>query len=63
MTDNTYYTQVPVSLIENLENRIAELEQKWKDRELEEVLDIGRLASKDWVDSEMSRRLRFYKEK
>lgn len=63
MTDNVFYTQVPVSLIENLEKRIVALEEKLKERELEETLDIGRMASKDWVDGYVSSQLRYYKEK
>lgn len=63
MSDNTYYTQLNVSLIESLEKRIAELEQKWIDQETEISVGCTKLATKDWVDYEVSRRLRNYKEK
>lgn len=63
MSDNTYYTQLNVALIEGINKRISDLEQKLKDRELEETLDIGRMASKDWVDSYVTSQLRHYKEK
>ena len=63
MSDNRFYTQVPVSLIESLEKRIADLEQKWKDQETELSVGCSNLASKDWVDSYVSSQLRHYKEK
>lgn len=46
-----------------LEKRIAELEQKWIDQETQISVGCTKLATKDWVDYEVSRRLRNYKEK
>lgn len=50
-------------MIENLEARIVALEEKLKEQELNLTLGISEIATKDWVDTELSQRLRYYQEK
>jgi len=63
MTDTAHYINVPVSLIKDLERRIETLEQAARDRELEETLDFGKMATKNWVHDHVTFLLRSYKEK
>jgi hypothetical protein len=46
-----------------LEKRINELEQKWKDQETEISVGCTNLVTKDYLDQEISWRLRSYKHK